>query len=179
MNHFSDFRGRGDSTITTQKGRRHLWLWLTKRPENMRAFADRIGGFSENVCAMTTITSLVSLCRADQLRKVNAPCRGLSIEPLWERLPAKLLDLTDIDWVIVGGESGSGPLTRPFHVEWAEELHAHCQKHGVAFFLKQLGRNPVTAGKPIRLSDPHGGDWNEWPRHLRIREFPAYFYSYR
>lgn len=176
---FSFLEGEVADSIATKKGLRHLWLWLTKRPQNMRDFADRIDGFSANVCAMTTITGPETLGRVDQLREVNAPCRGLSVEPLWDRIPPELLDLTGIDWVIVGGESGSGPLTRPFHVEWAEELKAHCQKHGVAFFLKQLGRNPVKDGKPLRLSDPHGGDWNEWPRHLRIREFPAYFHSYR
>ena len=50
--------------------------------------------------------------------------RGLSIEPLWKRIPPADLDLEGIDWVILGGESGSGKLTRPFSVEWAEELRA-------------------------------------------------------
>ncbi len=120
-----------------------------------------------------------TLDRVDTLREVKAHCRGLSIEPLWERIPPEDLDLTGIDWVIGGGESGSGALTRPFHTEWAEELHAHCRKHGVAFFLKQLGRNPVIGGKPVRLSNPHGGDWSEWPAHLRVREYPAYLHNYR
>lgn len=166
-------------SIITDKGLRHLWLWLTKRPQNMRDFAKLIGGFSTNVCAMTTITGPETLGRVDQLRQVDAHCRGLSIEPLWDRIPLDLLDLSGISWVIVGGESGSGPLSRPFHTEWAEELLAHCRKHRVAFFLKQLGRNPYTAGKSIRLTHPHGGNWNEWPSHLRIRELPAYFRSYR
>ena len=177
--HFPFLKREVADSIETKSGKRHLWLWLTKRPEHMRDFADSIGGFPANVCAMTTVTSLETLHRVDHLRQVDAPCRGLSIEPLWERLPPRRLDLTGIDWVIVGGESGSGSATQPFHTEWAEELRAHCRKHNVAFFLKQLGRNPLTAGRTIRLSDPHGGDWDEWPRHLRIREFPTYFHKFR
>jgi len=165
--------------ITSEKGLRHLWLWLTKRPKLMREFAARIGGFPPNVCAMTTVTGPETLHRVDELRNVRAACRGLSVEPLWKRIRPGDLDLTGIDWLILGGESGSGPLTRSFQVEWAEELHQYCQERGVAFFLKQLGRNPVIAGKPIRLVDAHGGDWDEWPLHLRVREFPAYFHGYR
>ncbi len=75
------------SHITSEQGRRHLWLWLTKRPQNMKAFADRIGGFPDNVVAMTTVTSRKTLHRVDKLRQVKAACRGLSIEPLWENSP--------------------------------------------------------------------------------------------
>lgn len=173
------FLEREMAHVTSEHGRRHLWLWLTKRPGNMEAFDDRIGGLPDNVCAMTTVTSRKSLPRIDQLRKVNAACRGISIEPLWERIPPEELDLTGIDWVIVGGESGSGKLTRPFDIAWAEELRDHCRKNGVAFFLKQLGRNPVIGGQPVKLKDKHGGDWNEWPSKLRVRQFPAYFRDYR
>lgn len=166
-------------SVSSAKGSRHLWLWLTKRPLHMRDFAQQVWGLPANVCAMTTVTSVETLYRVDELRQVRAECRGLSIEPLWERIPPEDLDLRGIDWLIVGGESGSSEVTQPFHLEWAEELHEHCRKHGVAFFLKQLGRNPVVAGKPIRLRDPHGGDWDEWPSHLRVREFPEHFHRYR
>jgi protein gp37 len=164
---------------TSPKGLRHLWLWLTKQPRNMRAFADRIGGMPGNFCAMTTVTSSKTLGRVEQLRKVKASCRGLSIEPLWDRIPPAKLDLSGIDWVIIGGESGSREVAEPFHVEWALELKEHCRKAGVAFFVKQLGRHPYMNGQPLRLADPHGGDWNEWPKALRVREFPAYFHRYR
>ncbi|MEI7819351.1 MAG: DUF5131 family protein [Verrucomicrobiota bacterium] len=167
--------------IRSERGSKHLWLWLSKRPERMVEFADEIGGFPANVCAMTTITSAgqEQLNRIDHLRRVKAPCRGLSIEPLWERIPAATLDLTGIDWVIVGGESGSGATTRPFAVEWAEELRDHCKKQGVAFFLKQLGRNPTRNGRLFRLRDKHGGDWKEWKESLRVREFPKHFHLFR
>ena len=166
-------------TATSNQGARHLWLWLTKRPENMREFAEAIGGLPANMCAMTTLTGPEALHRVDELRKVRASCRGLSIEPQWERIDPKKLKLKGIDWVIIGGESGSAETSRPFHLEWVEELGQHCRENGVAFFVKQLGRNPVHHGVPIRLADPHGGDWSEWPRQFRIREFPAFFHAYR
>lgn len=81
--------------------------------------------------------------------------------------------------MIVGGESGSGNLTRPFDLAWAEEILEHCRKNGVACFIKQLGRVPVQNGVVLKLHDPHGGDWDEWPEHLRVREFPRQFHDYR
>jgi hypothetical protein len=84
-----------------------------------------------------------------------------------------------IDWVILGGESGSGEFTRPFALEWVEELRKHCRKSGVAFFLKQLGRNPTRNGEIFSLKDKHGGNWDEWDASLRIREFPKAFHDYR
>jgi protein gp37 len=170
------FLKREVTHLSTDKGRRHLWLWLTKRPHIMRHFAEEIGGMPGNVCAMTTVTGPDALHRVDELRQTKAACRGLSIEPLWERIPPESLDLTGIDWLILGGESGG---TRTFDLAWAAELHAHCQKNGTAFFQKQLGRNPVLNGEAMRLKDPHGGDWSEWPEHLRVREFPEHFHQYR
>ncbi len=161
--------------VRSDKGRRHQWIFLTKRPIHMAKLGRRIGGFPGNLCAMTTVTSRKTLGRVDQLRKVDAHLRGLSVEPLWERLPPTELDLTGIDWLILGGESGSRKHARPFDLAWAEELREHCRVQGVAFFLKQLGRNPVVDGKRLPLADPHGGDWNEWPDHLRVREFPEKF----
>jgi len=165
--------------INSESGKRHLWLWLTKRPDRMAEFSQDIDGFPANVCAMTTVTASDTLERIDQIRKVRAAVRGLSLEPLWERIAPKKLNLSGIDWVIVGGESGSGDLTRPFALEWAEELREHCENKGVAFFLKQLGRNPSRDGKIFKLQDKHGGDWSEWDKSLRIREFPTYFHRYR
>lgn len=98
---------------------------------------------------MTTVTGPDALHRVDELRQIKASCRGLSIEPLWERLPPESLDLNGIDWLVLGGESGG---IRTFDLAWVEELHAHCQKNGTAFFLKQLGRNLVEPERSIRHS---------------------------
>lgn len=161
--------------ICSAHGQKHYWLWLTKRPETMASFGHRIGGFPENVCAMTTITGPAVLGRLDDLRRVPAKMRGVSAEPLWEHVPPAQLDLTGIDWLILGGESGRRDVVRPFHLSWARELRDHCRKLGVAFFLKQLGRRPIDGDSVMKLGDTHGGDWNEWPEDLRIREVPAAF----
>ncbi len=167
--------------IESDDGKRHLWMWLTKRPELMDRFAGVIGGFPKNVCAMTTLTGpdKESIGRLAALKKVDASVRGLSIEPLWARIPPSELDLGEIDWVILGGESGSGDLTRPFDVAWAVEMREHCRKSGVAFFMKQLGTKPVENDTVLKLNDKHGGEWEEWEDSLRVREFPRAFHDYR
>lgn len=162
--------------IRSPEGQRHFWLWLTKRPARMARFGERIGGFPANVCAMTTLTALDKLHRIDELRRVPAKARGLSIEPLWERIPADELDLDGIHWLIAGGESGRSDAVRPFDLSWARELRDACRARGVAFFLKQLGRRPVEGGTELHLQDGHGGDWSEWPEDLRVREVPETFY---
>ena len=156
--------------ILSPDGQRHFWLWLTKRPERMARFGERIGGFPSNVCAMTTVTGAEKLHRVDELRRVPAAVRGLSVEPLWDRIPAETLDLTGIDWLIVGGESGRYDAVRTFDLSWARELRDLCRKKRVAFFLKQLGRRPFEGEEELRLRDKHGGDWSEWPEDLRVRE---------
>ncbi len=93
-----------------------------------------------------------------------------------------------IHWVIVGGESGPG--ARRFDIGWAHSLIAQCAAVGTACFVKQLGKNPVDwqasnvagtaaltsavagVGFPLKLRSPKGGDMSEWPRELRVREFP-------
>ena len=128
---------------------------------------------------MTTITGPDKLYRVDELRSVPASVRGLSLEPLWEAIPPNQLDLTGIHWLIIGGESGNPDFVRSFHLEWVEQMREKCEKSGVAFFVKQLGRKPLKAGKPVVLKDSHGGEWDEWDPALKIREFPKYFHDYR
>jgi protein gp37 len=78
-----------------------------------------------------------------------------------------------IDWVIVGG--GSDVLAQPFHVEWALQLREQCRAAGVAFFLKQLGKQPFYQSELLELADLHGGDWAEWPQDWRVRQLPDEF----
>jgi len=90
--------------------------------------------------------------------------------------------MTDIDWIIIGGESG--PAARSFHLEHAREIirarAARVWRSPPAIFVKQLGADPRAEhvwkdGAPahISLRDRKGGDMNEWPPDLRIREFPS------
>lgn len=160
------------SNVTSPQGSRHVWQWLSKRPAKMAAFAkwlaERGIPWPDNLVAMTTVTSQATVGRVDALRQVPARFRGLSLEPLWSRLD---IDLDGIDWVIVGGESG-GDAT-PFHLEWAQEIREECDRKGVAFFMKQLGRRAYWRGRLLSLKDLHGGDWAEWPEEFRVRELPS------
>jgi protein gp37 len=165
--------------IGSAEGRRHLWLLLSKRPERMAEFARIHGRFPDNVCCMTTVTSSETVDRLDRLRSIDCAMRGVSAEPLWEHLTPASLNLDSIDWFIVGGASGARKNARPFDLSWARELRDHCRRNGVAYFLKQLGSNPVDDGRSFECADRHGGEWHEWPADLRVREFPSAFHEYR
>lgn len=89
----------------------------------------------DNVWLGTSIENDRYTFRADHLRAAPAAVRFLSLEPLLGPLPS--LDLTDIDWVIVGGESGPG--ARPMHPDWARDVRDRCVSTGVPFFFKQWG----------------------------------------
>jgi protein gp37 len=86
-----------------------------------------------------------------------------------------------LDWIIVGGESG--PKARPCNVEWIRSIVGQCKAAGVPCFVKQLGSHPVNGeywrGKipvehypPLDSIDPKGGNPDEWPEDLRVREMP-------
>lgn len=79
-----------------------------------------------------------------------------------------------LDWVIVGGESGPG--ARMFNVAWARSIIQQCKSAGVACFVKQLGAYVLACDGDSgnwNLRDKKGGDPQEWPEDLRIREFPC------
>jgi protein gp37 len=80
-----------------------------------------------------------------------------------------------ISWVIVGGESGSQEQARPFDLDWARSLRDQCKAHGTAFFMKQLGSNPVQSGRPVVVPGRKGDRLEDLPVDLQIRQFPAAF----
>jgi protein gp37 len=157
------------------------WLILTKRPANVEPYLGWQGGdaldgtawpLPANVWIGTSVGSRERLPQVNALRRVRAAIRFLSVEPLLEDLG--IVDLTGIHWVIVGGESGPG--ARPCNVDWIRSIVRQCEAYDVPVFVKQLGANPergagLTTG-PVKLKDRKGGDWNEWPEDLRIRQFP-------
>jgi protein gp37 len=99
-----------------------------------------------NVWLGTSIESDTYVFRADHLRDTPAAVRFLSLEPLLGPLPS--LDLTGIDWVIVGGESGPG--ARPMHKDWVRSIRDQCSEAGVSFFFKQWGGvNKKKAGRSL------------------------------
>lgn len=204
------------------------WLLLTKRPQNIGRLAAPWcveNGALHNVWLGTTVEDQQ---RADEriphLLRVPATVRFLSVEPLLGpvdltrvRFPhggtenvlrtavsqaardAGIQKLNGIDWVIVGGESGSG--ARPCDVAWIRSVVRQCSEAGVACFVKQLGARPLERNDSIldswpgadkddliaddsyepryqgelvtlRLRDRKGGDPAEWPADLRVRELP-------
>lgn len=112
----------------------HRYQILTKRAERM---AEYFGTRSvpNNVWLGVTVESQSSRFRIDYLRNLPASVKFLSCEPLVEDLGG--LDLTGIDWVIVGGESG--PQARPMKEEWALNIMKQVEAQGARFFFKQWG----------------------------------------
>jgi protein gp37 len=127
-----------------------------------------------NVWLGTSIESDDYARRTDALRQAPAAVRFVSAEPLLGPLPSA--DFTSINWVIIGGESGSG--ARPFQPQWAADLIDQARQAGAAPFVKQLGtvwaRDTSYAGRPVAAyGDTKGGKPQYWPAHLRVREYPA------
>ncbi|MEA5572646.1 phage Gp37/Gp68 family protein [Calothrix sp. UHCC 0171] len=131
----------------------HIYQILTKRHERLLELSHHLE-FPENMWLGVSVESQNYVHRVDFLRKVPASVRFLSCEPLLDSLN---LDLTDIHWVIVGGESGQK--YRPMKIEWVEDIRDQCQAAKVAFFFKQIGGRTSKAGG--RLLD--GKIWDEMP----------------
>ena len=139
----------------------HQFQVLTKRPERAVRLAARLS-WSDNIWMGTSIENMEVAARADYLRLVPAAVRFISAEPLLG--PVDGLDLSDIDWVIGGGESGIG--FRTCDPEWARGLRDLCLQEGVAFFWKQWGgRTPKAGGRVL-----DGEEWSEYPIPLSVRE---------
>jgi protein gp37 len=133
----------------------HQFQVLTKRHERLAELAPRLP-WPVNVWAGVSIENARFIHRADYLRQVPAAVRFISAEPLLGQLTR--LDLTGIDWLIAGGESGVGH--RPVKAEWVQELRDRCQAEGVAFFFKQWGgRTSKTGGRLLEERE-----WNEMPQ---------------
>lgn len=144
------------------------FLLLTKRPSNINKYTLDTWKAKppKNVMFGTSIVDQSSLkTLLPQLKAVNGR-RFLSLEPLLEYLPN--LDLSGIDWVIVGGESGHG--ARPMELAWAAGIKAQCEAQGVAFFFKQTG---TVLAKKMGLKNGKGDDISEWPEWLQVQNFPS------
>jgi protein gp37 len=166
--------------VTTEKGQRHLWLWLTKRPDRMTEFSAALStkriDWPTNLWVGTSITTQKTTVRIDRLLSVgNAnTVRFVSVEPQWEAIDLSQT-LPKLDWIIQGGESNQGGKKDavPFHAEWALRLANQCKEHQVPYFLKQLGSVVYFGERQVGFKDHHGGDWSEWPELLRVRQMPS------
>jgi len=138
----------------------HTYQILTKRSSRMAEYSKRMGGFPKNMWCGVTVESASNKFRMNDLRETEAAVRFVSIEPLIGRVGH--LDLSGIDWVIVGGESGPG--YRPLDFDWAREVRDQCLNASVAFFFKQVGGlKPKSGG---RLLD--GQEWNQYPHRTPV-----------
>lgn len=171
----------------------HLdWLLPTKRPQNVIPFLDD-ACWPETGCPMfgsddplpsnvwlgTSVENQVAADeRIPQLVAVPVTVRFLSVEPLlgpvnlWEwlaptRWPVFRDNDPQVDWVIVGGESG--PNARPIDLAWVWDIIAQCRAAGKPLFIKQLG---AVWAKENGATHRKGGNMGEWPEDLRVRESP-------
>lgn len=140
----------------------HTYQILTKRSARMRKyFSSRV--VPDNVWMGVSVENRkYGLQRIDDLRKVKAGIRFLSVEPLLEDIGE--IDLRGIHWVIIGGESG--PKARPMKVEWVETIKDQCEQDGVAFFFKQWGGWGADGKKRPKRNNGRlfaGKTWDEMP----------------
>lgn len=164
--------------VTMARTPQHTYQILTKRPERMlRIIGDEFDGGSTLLAETTAEADALALYdewplpnvwlgtsieldkytgRAASLRKAAAAVRFISAEPLLGPLPS--LDLTGIDWLIAGGESG--PNARPVEADWIRDLRDRCAEFGTAFFFKQWGgRTPKAGGREL-----DGRTWDQYPQ---------------
>lgn len=150
------------------------WLLLTKRPENITAMfptkwrAHKWGKPPENIWFGTSVENQEQADkRIPHLLKVDARIRFLSMEPLLGEVmlrrwipPSDGWAPSPINWIIVGGESGSQ--ARPMQIEWAQDIRRQCSKANIPFFMKQIGGHP---------DKRH--DLGRFPVDLQVRQFPV------
>ncbi|WP_193200512.1 DUF5131 family protein [Nostoc sp. MG11] len=150
---------------------------LTKRPEIMLSSMNEwlsnhgLEELPSNIWPGTSIENRRTLEERSQfLAQIPALTRFWSVEPLLEDLGDITQYLNDVQLVIIGGESG--PNSRPCHIEWLESIVQQCHAAKTSVFVKQLGANAIFGGQRFKTRDKKGGDIEEFPQELQIREFP-------
>jgi protein gp37 len=138
---------------------RHHFQILTKRAERLEKLSDLLPWY-DNIWMGVSIENEEYLYRKDHLVKTGATTKFLSLEPLLG--PLSGLDLSGIDWVIVGGESG--PRARPMKEDWVTEIRERCLSANVPFFFKQWGG--FNKKKNGRLLD--GRTWDGMPVAIAV-----------
>jgi protein gp37 len=117
----------------------------------------------------TTENQIEAGGRIPYLVSIPAAVRFLSVEPMLEAIDLSPW-LADLDWLIVGGESGVGNRSRPMHPDWVRNLRDQVRGAGGAFFLKQVGSNRALWPG---VSHRKGENPIEWPPDLQIQDFPS------
>ena len=153
---------QGEAFRVMEENKQCTFLLLTNRPYMLTMLPDY---WQErplsNVWLGVSVENEEYYSRIFVLKTVPAAKRFLSLEPLLGPMPGIKSRMTDIDWVIVGGESG--PKARPMNLDWAREVRDACKEKGVPFFFKQVGGNR-------KIDGAWGGDKLDGIKH---QEFPA------
>ena len=132
----------------------HQFQVLTKRSQRLRELSPTLN-WPANVWMGVSVENTDYVCRIDDLRQTRAVVKFLSLEPLLGPLPG--LDLTGVDWVIVGGESGPG--ARAMDEQWVTDIREQCIAVNVPFFFKQWGgTNKKKSGRLLE-----GRTWDDMP----------------
>jgi protein gp37 len=137
-----------------QRAHWHRFQVLTKRADRVAELSSHLT-WAPNIWMGVSVENQRYTNRIDFLRQTGAQTKFLSLEPLIG--PLRQLDLTGIDWAIVGGESGPG--ARPMDPAWVTDIRDQCKQAGVAFFFKQWGGvQKKRAGRELE-----GRTWDEMP----------------
>jgi len=132
----------------------HTYQVLTKRSKRLARLGAELN-WPPNLWMGVSVETTKYSFRLDHLRQVDSAIRFVSAEPLLGPLPD--LDLSGIDWVIAGGESG--PQARPMDEAWVVAVRDQCREAGVPFFFKQWGgRTPKAGGRELE-----GRTYDEMP----------------
>lgn len=154
---------------TMEQADHHVFQVLTKRSSRLRKYVNDRYGVGEapmNIWLGVSVEDSTKRSRIRHLRETHAGIRFLSIEPLIGS--AGNLELEDIHWVIVGGESGPG--ARPMAEHWVTDIRDQCVDADVPFFFKQWGGfRPKSGGRHLE-----GVTWDQFPemREAELRILP-------
>lgn len=136
-----------------------VWIVLTKRPKRAAIFQ---GGWPSNLWMGTSVENASRTPRIEHLRHCDASLRWVSFEPLIS--PVGDVDLTGIEWAVVGGESGPVEDRRPMDHAWARSIRDQCRAQDVSFYFKQSSGRRPDSGRWLQESRFRGGQ--------RYEEFP-------
>jgi protein gp37 len=135
----------------------HTFQILTKRSKRLAELSESLN-WTKNIWMGVTVEDNSSIFRVDDLGKCNASIKFVSCEPLIGEIHFK--SLRNIDWVIVGGETG--PNARPMKREWAIAIRDLCLEKGIPYFFKQWGGSKKKKNR--RVLD--GRIWSQMPASL-------------
>ncbi len=147
---------------TMKKAYWHTFQLLTKRSKRLLEL-NKFLEWPKNVWMGVSVENSDYIFRIEHLREIDANIKFISFEPLIG--PVQEIDLTNIDWVIVGGESG--PKARPLKPEWVIDIKNQCLSQRVPFFFKQWGGfNKKKNGRVLE-----GKVWEQYPKDFNIHNF--------